>query len=199
VVAQDKHVKDLNQSVISMQEVLDSMAGMLGKRSDAQMKQIGKLTAQLDHMRETQSSDSSQQDANVQTLSSHVNEITTSVQSVVTKLDQVKTSLSSRLDDQAARLAEQERRLTETANNSVSSQRLNQELFATVQQLTQLTTALGQLKDVVNTIGATLGEKVDEHEGQLAGLVHQVHQLQSSSPQSSTPPQTGKALGPERK
>ncbi len=119
VVAQDKHVKDLNQSVISMREGLDSMAGMLGKRSNEQMKQIGKLTAQLDQMRETQSSDSSQQDANVQTLSSHLNEITTSVQSVVTTLDQVKTSLSSRLDDQAARLAEQERRLTETANNNV--------------------------------------------------------------------------------
>jgi chromosome segregation ATPase len=199
VVVQDKHVKDLNQSVLSMREVLDSMAGILGKRSDEQMKQIGKLTAQLDQMRQTQSTESSQQDANVQTLSSHVNEVTTSVQSVVTTLDQVKTSLSSRLDDQVARLAEQERRLTETANNSVSSQRLNQELFANVQQLNQLTTALGQLKNVVNNIGATLGEKVDEHEGQLTALAQQVRQLQSSSsssPQSSTPPQTGKASNP---
>jgi DNA repair exonuclease SbcCD ATPase subunit len=202
VVAQDKHVKDLNQSVLSMREVLDSMAGMLGKRSDEQMKQIGKLTVQLGQMRQTQSTELSQQDTNLQTLSSHLHEITTSVQSVVTTLDQVSTSLSSRLDDQVARLAEQERRLTETANNSVSSQRLNQELFANVQQLNQLTTALGQLKDVVNNIGATLGEKVDEHEGQLAGLAQQVRQLQSSSsssPQSSTPPQIGKALGPERK
>jgi len=199
VAAQDKHVKELNQSVISMREVLDSMAGMLGKRSDDQMRQIGKLTAQLDHMKQEQSSESVEQGANLQTLSSHVNEITTSVQSVVTTLDQVKTSLSSRLDVQATRLAEQERRLTETANNSVSSQRLNQELFANVQQLNQLTTALGQLKDVVNNIGTTLGEKVDEHEGQLAGLAQQVRQLQSSSsssPKSSTPPQTGKALNP---
>jgi len=63
VVAQDKHVKDLNQSVLSMREVLDSMAGMLGKRSDEQMKQIGKLTVQLaglaQQVRQLQSSSSS--------------------------------------------------------------------------------------------------------------------------------------------
>lgn len=188
LVVQDEHVKDLNQSVVSMREVLDSMAGMLGKRSDDQMRQIGKLTAQLNQMKQEQSAESAEQNTNLQTLSSHVNEITTSVQSVVTTLDQVKTSLSSRLDDQVARLAEQERRLTETANNSVSSQRLNQELFANVQQLNQLTTALGQLKGVVNNIGVKLGKKVDEHEGQLAGLAQQVRQLQSSSsPPPSTP------------
>jgi len=142
----------------------------------------------LDQMNQVQSPGSTQLETNVQALSSHLNEITTSVQSVVTTLDQVNTSLSSRLDDQVARLAEQERRLTETANNSVSSQRLNQELFANVQQLNQLTTALGQLKGVVNTIGVKLGKKVDEHEGQLAGLAQQVRQLQSSSsPTTSTP------------
>ena len=188
VGAQDKHVKDLNQSVLSMREVLDSMAGMLGKRSDEQMKQIVKLTAQLNQMRQTQSAESAEENTNLQTLSSHVNKITTSVQSVVTTLDQVNTSLSSRLDDQVARLAEQERRLTETANNSVSSQRLNQELFANVQQLNQLTMALGQLKGVVNNIGVKLGKKVDEHEGQLAGLAQQVRQLQSSSSPTTSMP-----------
>ena len=188
VAAQDKHVKDLNQSVVNMREVLDSMAGMLGKRSDVQMQQIGTLTAQLDQMKQVQSPGSTQLETNVQALSSHLNEVTTSVQSVVTTLDQVKTSLSSRLDDQVARLAEQERRLTETANNSVSSQRLNQELFANVQQLNQLTTALGQLKGVVNNIGTKLGNKVDEHEGQLAELAQQVRQLQSSSSPTTSAP-----------
>lgn len=179
VAAQETHVKELNQSVVSMREVLDSMAGMLGKRSDDQMQQIGKLVAQLDQIKQSQSSESTQLDTNVQTLSSHLNEVTTSVQSVVATLDQVKTSLSSRLDDQAARLAEQDRRLAETANSSVSPQQLNQELQANVEHLNQLTTALGQLKGVVNSIGTKLGEKIDDHEGQLAKLAQRVQTLQS--------------------
>lgn len=180
LAGQDQHVKDLNQSVVTMREVLDSMAGMLGKRGDDQMQQIGKLAAQLDQVKQEQSSGISQKDINMQTLSAHLNEVTTSVQSVVSTLDQVKTSLSSRLDQQAARLAEQEQRLTQTTGSSVSSQKLNEELQGNVQHLNQLSTAMGQLKTVVNNIGTTLGKKVDEHEGKLAGLAQQVQQLQSS-------------------
>lgn len=180
LAGQDQHVKDLNQSVVTMRGVLDSMAGMLGKRSDDQMQQIGKLAAQLEQVEQMQSSGSAQKDGNVQALSAHMKEVTTSVQSVVTALDQVKTSLSSRLDQQAVRLAEHEQRLTQTTGSSVSTQKLNEELQGNVQHLNQLTTAMGQLKTVVNNIGTTLGKKVDEHEGKLAGLAQQVQQLQSS-------------------
>ncbi len=48
MAAQDQYVKDLNQSVASTREVLDSIAGLLGKRSDDQMQQVGKLLAELD-------------------------------------------------------------------------------------------------------------------------------------------------------
>ncbi len=180
LAGQDQHVKDLNQSVVTMRGVLDSMAGMLGKRSDDQMQHIGKLAAQLDQLKQEQSSVVTQKDSNVQTLSAHLNEVTTSVHSVVSTLDQVKTSLSSRLDQQAARLAEQEQRLTQNTGSSVSTQKLNEELQSNVQHLNQLSTAMGQLKTVVNNIGTTLGKKVDEHEGKLAGLAQQVQQLQSS-------------------
>ena len=187
LASQDQHVKDLNQTVVTMREVLDSMAGMLGKRSDDQMQQVGKLTAQLDQMQQAQSSAITQKDTNVQALSTHLNEVTTSVQSVVSTLDQVKTALSSRLDQQAARLAEQEQRLTQATGRSVSTQKLNEELQANVQHLNQLTTAMGQLKAVVNNIGTKLGKKVDEHESQLAGLAQRVQQLQSSRSSPSKP------------
>ena len=180
VASQDTHIQDLNQTVVSMREVLDSMAGMLGKRSDDQMQQMGKLAAQLEQVQKAKSQNTSQQDANLQALSSHVNEVTASVQSVVTALDQLKSSLSSRLDAQAAKLAEQERRITETANSSVSSQTVNQELQSNVEYLNQLNSSLAQLKEVVNTIGTKLGKKVDEHESQIAGLSQRVQQLQSS-------------------
>ncbi len=202
MAGQDQHVKDLNQSVVSMREVLDSMAGMLGKRSDDQMQQVGKLAAQLDQIQKAQSSETSQLGANVQALSSHLQEVTTSMQSLVATLEQVKTSLSSRLDQQAAQLAEQEQRLAQAATDSISSQKLNEELQANVQQLNQLTTAMGQLKAVVNNIGTKLGEKVDEHEALLAGLAQRVQQLQSSggaTPSKAQAPvssQPGKAVKP---
>lgn len=188
VAAQDKHVKALNQSVVSMREVLDSMAGMLGKRSDDQMQQVGKLSAQLDQIRQVQSSGSGQLESNVQVLSSHLNEVTTSVKSVVATLNQVKTSLTARLDAQATRLAEQEQRLSQTAKSAVSPQQVNQELQANVEHLNQLTAALGQLKGVVNNIGTTLGQKIDEHEGQLAGLAQRMQQLQPSANTSPSKP-----------
>ena len=144
------------------------------------MQQMGKLAAQLEQVQKAKSQNTSQQDANLQALSSHVNEVTASVQSVVTALDQLKSSLSSRLDAQAAKLAEQERRITETANSSVSSQTVNQELQSNVEYLNQLNSSLAQLKEVVNTIGTKLGKKVDEHESQIAGLSQRVQQLQSS-------------------
>lgn len=187
LASQEQHVKDLNQSVVTMREVLDSMAGMLGKRSDEQMQQVGKLAVQLDQMKQAQSSDISQKDANVQALSAHLNEVTTSLQSVVSTLDQVKTALSSRLDRQAARLAEQEQRLSQSTGSSVSTQKLNEELQANVQHLNQLTTAMGQLKGVVNDIGTKLGKKVDEHASQIAGLAQRVQQLQSSRSSTVTP------------
>lgn len=186
LAGQDQHVKGLNQSVVTMREVLDSMAGMLGKRSDDQMQQIGKLTAQLDQVKQG-ASGASQHDANVQALSTHLNEVTTSVQSVVSTLDQVKTSLSLRLDQQAARLAEQEERLTQNTGSAVSTQKLNEELQANVQHLNQLTAAMGQLKGIVNNIGTKLGKKVDEHESQLAGLTQRVQQLQSTGGSTATP------------
>ena len=184
MAAQDQYVKDLNQSVASTREVLDSIAGLLGKRSDDQMQQVGKLLAELDQMKQTQSSVLSQQDTNVQTLSKHLQEVTGSVQSVVKSLDQVKTTLTSRLDQQNIRLGEQEQRLMETANRSVSSKDVNQELKANVQYVNDLKESLRQLQNVVRDISSRLGGKVDEHaekvNQELASNVQYMNQLRES-------------------
>ena len=187
VATQETHVQDLRQSVVSMREVLDSMTGMLGNRSDHQMQQIWKLAEEFDQMEQAQSMESSRLDTNAKALSSYLDEVVTSVQAVVDTFDQVKISLSSRLDTQANHLAEQERRLTETDNRSLLSQQVNQELQANVQHLNQLTTAVEQIKEVVNTIGTTLGQTIDNHEEQLTSLAQHVQQLRSSFPPSSSP------------
>ena len=67
---------------------------------------------------------------------------------------------------------------------------------ANVDHLNQLTTALGQLKDVVNNIGTKLGKKIDDHEGQLAGLAQRVQQLQSASTAKATPKKSQKPSKP---
>ena len=173
MAAQDQYVKDLNQSVASTREVLDSIAGLLGKRSDDQMQQVGKLLADL-----------SRQDTNVQILSKHLQEVTGSVQSIVKSLDQVKTALTSRLDQQNVRLGEQEQRLIETANRSVSSKDVNQELKANVQYVNELKESLRQLQNVVRDISSRLGGKVDEHaekvNKELASNVRYMNQLRES-------------------
>ena len=163
-----------------MREVLDSMAAMLGKRSDDQMQRVGKLLAELEQVRQGQSSVSSQQDTNIQVLSTHVKEVTGSVQSAVQSLNQIKTTLTSRLDQQNARLEEQDQRLTEATRSAVFSDKVNQELAANVQDMNRLKEALKQLKNVVNAIGGKLGEKVDEHESQLARLKKKMQQASAS-------------------
>ena len=177
---QNQYVNDLNQSVVSAREVLDSMATMLGKRSDDQMQHVGKLSAQFEQMKQKQSSVLLRQDVNVQTLSKHLKEVTASLQSVVKSLAQVKTTLTSRLDQQNTRLEEQDQRLTETANHSVSPEKVNQELIANVQYMNQLQESLRQLQNVVHEIGSKLGGKVDGHESQLARLKQQIQQSSAS-------------------
>jgi len=177
---QDQRLESLGQSVTSMREVLDSMAAMLGKRSDDQMQRVGKLLAQLEQVKQGQSSVFSQQDTNIQALSTHVKEVTGSVQSAVKSLNQIKTALTSRLDQQNMRLEEQDQRLTEATRSSVSSGKVNQELAANVQDMNQLKEALKQLKNVVNAIGGKLGGKIDEHESQLARLKKQMQQASRS-------------------
>ena len=177
---QNQYVNDLNQSGVSAREVLDSMATMLGKRSDDQMQHVGKLSAQFEQMKQKQSSVLLRQDVNVKTLSKHLKEVTASLQSVVKSLAQVKTTLTSRLDQQNTRLEEQDQRLTETANHSVSPEKVNQELIANVQYMNQLQESLRQLQNVVHEIGSKLGGKVDGHESQLARLKQQIQQSSAS-------------------
>ena len=49
-----------------------------------------------------------------------------------------------------------------------------------VQDMNRLKEALKQLKNVVNAIGGKLGEKVDEHESQLARLKKKMQQASAS-------------------
>ena len=92
----------------------------------------------------------------------------------------MRTILTSRLDQQDVRLEEEDQRLTDTANSSVSSEKVNRELTANVQYMNELRESLRQLKNVVYEISSKLGGKVDGHESQLARLKKQMQKSLAS-------------------
>lgn len=164
---QAKHVQELSQAVAGMREVLDSMAGMLGNRTDQHMNQLGQLTARLAQMEKDQAAEAAKQATNTQAVSTHLNEVTASVQSVGQSFEQFKNLMSSKLKEQANRIESQARKLSKSAGSSAAVSNLQQGLKANVTQLNELTKSVAQLKEVVRAMGEKLGSKVDAHESQL--------------------------------
>ena len=165
--AQSKHVQELGEAVAGMREVLDSMAGMLGNRTDQHMNQLGKLTARLEQLEKEQSTKAAKQASNTQAVSTHLNEVTASVQSIGESFEQFKDLVSTRLNEQADRLQRQAQQVTKSAAASSDVANLEQRLKGNVTQLNDLTTSVAQLKDAVRAMGEKLGSKVDAHEAQL--------------------------------
>ena len=164
---QAKHVQELGQAVAGMREALDSMAGMLGNRTDQHMNQLGQLTARLAQMEKEQAAEAAKQGTNTQAVSTHLNEVTASVQSVGQSFEQFKNLMSSKLKEQANRIESQARQLSKSTGSSAAVSNLQQGLKANVTQLNELTKTVAQLKDVVRAMGEKLGSKVDAHESQL--------------------------------
>ncbi len=179
---QAKHVQELSQSVAGMREVLDSMANMLGNRTDQHMNQLGQLTARLAQMEKDQSAEAAKQATNTQAVSTHLNEVTSSVQSVGQSFEQFKNLMSTKLKEQANRIESQARQLSKTTGSSAAVSNLQQGLKANVTQLNELTKSVAQLKEVVRSMGEKLGSKVDAHESQLIEVEQALKTFKSSKP-----------------
>ena len=164
---QAKHVRELSESVAGMREVLDSMAGMLGNRTDQHMNQLGQLTARMAQMEKEQAAEATKQATNTQAVSTHLNEVTASVQSVGQSFEQFKNLMSTKLKEQADRIEAQVRQVSKSAGSSAAVSNLQQGLKANVTHLNELTKSIAQLKEVVRAMGEKLGSKVDAHESQL--------------------------------
>ena len=183
--AQAKHVRELNEAVAGMREVLDSMAGMLGNRTDQHMNQLGQLTARLAQMEKDQTVEAAKQATNTQAVSSHLNEVTASVQSVGQSFEQFKNLMSTKLKEQAGRLDAQSRQVSKSMKSSAAVSNLHDGLRANVTQLNELTKSVAQLKEVVGAMGEKLGSKVDAHESQLIEVEQALKKFKASA--DSTP------------
>ena len=165
--AQAKHVDELNDAVAGIREVLDSMAGLLGNRTDQHMNQLGRLTARMEQLEKKQSTEAAKQASNTQAVSTHLNEVTASVKSMGESFEQFKDLVSTRLNEQANRLQTQENQVSKSTASSSDVTGFQQRLKANVTQLNELTKSVAQLKDAVRGMGEKLGAKVDAHEDQL--------------------------------
>ena len=168
VEAQAKHVRELGEAIAGMREVMGSMAGTLGNRTDQHMNQLGQLTARLEELEKKQSSEAAKQASNTQAVSTHLNEVTASVQSIGQSFEQFKGLVSTRFNEQTTRLqaqAKQTAKALEASSPAIAN--LKQDLEARGTQLNELTKSVVQLKGVVETMGKKLGSKVDAHESQL--------------------------------
>ncbi|MEC4674519.1 MAG: hypothetical protein VST68_10055 [Nitrospirota bacterium] len=177
IQGQDAHVQELGQSVKSFRDVLTTVTERLGKRSDEQLQIVGQLTARMDRLEKDQVAEGGKQIEDTQTISEHLAELTSSVQSTQQGLEQVKTALSAQLQEQMGRIDDHERRLADTGPDVGALESLQQEVQDNAAHLNQVTDSLGQLKDVFNTIGTKLGERVDSHDSQLTTLSQQVQSL----------------------
>ena len=182
---QAKHVQELSQAVAGMREVLDSMAGMLGNRTDQHMNQLGQLTARLAQMERDQAAEAAKQATNTQAVSTHLNEVTASVQSVGQSFEQFKNLVSSKLKEQANRIESQARQVSKSTGSSAAVSNLQEGLKANVTQLNELTKSVAQLKEVVRAMGEKLGSKVDAHESQLIEVEQALKKFKS--PAAPTP------------
>ena len=188
---QAKHVRELSQSVAGMREVLDSMASMLGNRTDQHMNQLGQLTARLAQMEKDQAAEAAKQATNTQAVSTHLNEVTASVQSVGQSFEQFKNLVSAKLKDQTNRIESQARQLSKsTGAPAAAVSNLQEGLKANVSQLNELTKSVAQLKEVFRSMGEKLGSKVDAHESQLIEVEQALKTF--TSPAGPTPSKSKK-------
>lgn len=192
LATQAKHVQELSAAVAGMREVLDSMAGMLGNRTDQHMNQLGQLTARMAQLDKELSAETAKQSSNTQAVSTHLNEVTASVQSVGQAFEQFKNTVTTRLNEQAMQLEAQVRQASKSTRASSAVPSLQKGLKANVTQLNQLTKSVAQLKEVIRGMGKKLGSKVDAHESQLIEVEQALKKFQQPAPSKSPSPQTKK-------
>ena len=178
IQGQEAKVQEFGQSVKSFRDVLNTITDQLGKRSDEQLQIVGQLTARMDRLEKDRVEEGGKQVGDVRAISAHLTELTSSIQSTQQGLEKVKNTLSGQLQEQMRRIDDHERRLAaNTGPEEGALDSLRQEVQDNATHLNQVTNSLSQLKDVFNTIGTKLGDRVDKHDSQLATLTQQVQSL----------------------
>ena len=155
------HLSEINANLTKVQsqgQVTEQLRSRLHELETHQSGLVGKI------------------DSDAQVTNTHMQDVNNSINSVAQALENVSAKLNGRIDDQEQRLNRAMttfQRVQGTADTSQNN----------VAHLNQLTETVNQLREVVNTIGTKLGERVDQHEDRLGQLAQRVNRLQGAKQQ----------------
>ncbi|MDR4494019.1 MAG: hypothetical protein AB7P17_04575 [Nitrospirales bacterium] len=178
---QEDTLKKFQQTAQQFDQLQQKTAGQVAEMKTAvnmtdQLRQsIEEISKRLQDLEIHQSGLVGKLDSDAQNTNTHLKEVNKSIESVAQALESVSHKLNTRMEDQ-------EQRLNRAMTNFQKVQGVAEGSQANLNHLNQLTETVNQLRDVVNTIGTKLGERVDEHEDRLGQLAQHVNRLQGTKP-----------------
>jgi chromosome segregation ATPase len=176
---QEKTVATLNQAIQQFQHLKDETQGQIRQMQTAsqltdQLRQsVEQINSRLQNFETHQSGLVGKLDSDAQTTTTHLQEVTNGIQSIAQALKNVSAKLNTRI-------ANQEQQLNRALTTFQSVQGSADAAQTNVRHLNELTETMNQLREVINTIGTKLGERVDKHEDRLGQLAQRVNFLQGT-------------------
>jgi chromosome segregation ATPase len=167
----------LNQTVQQFQQLKQDTQGQIqqmqsaGQVTDQLRKTVEQIRSRLHDLEIHQSGLVGKLDSDAQVTNTHMQEVNSGINSVAQALENVSAKLNGRIDDQEQRLNRAMTTFQRVQGAADTSQN-------NVAHLNKLTETVNQLREVVNTIGTKLGERVDQHEDRLGQLAQRVNRLQ---------------------
>lgn len=155
---QKQQVQIVNQLTDQLNQTVDRIGSRLNDLETHESGLVGKI------------------DSDTQMTNTHLKEVNSGIQSVAQALENVSSKLNARIENQEQRLNRAMTAFQQVQGTADTSQ-------TNLTHLNQLTETVNKLRDVINTIGTKLGERVDQHEDRLGQLAQRVNRFQSLKPQ----------------
>ena len=176
---QEKTVATLNQAIQQFEHFNDETQGQIrqmqtaSQLTDELRQSVEQINSRLQDFEIHQSGLVGKLDSDAQTTTTHLQEVNNGIQSVAQALKKVSAKLNTRI-------ANQEQQLNRALTTFQSVQGSADAAQTNVRHLNELTETMNQLREVINTIGTKLGERVDKHEDRLGQLAQRVNFLQGT-------------------
>jgi chromosome segregation ATPase len=172
---QEETSQALNQTVQQFQQLKRDTQDQ-AQQVQAASQTVENIRSGLHDLETHQSGLVAKLDSDTQMTNTHLQEVNDGIQSVAQALENVSSKLN-------ARIADQEQRLNRAMTSFQRVQGTADTSQTNLTHLNQLTETVNKLRDVINTIGTKLGERVDQHEDRLGQLAQRVNRLQSPKQQ----------------
>lgn len=169
----------LTQSMVKLQEALAKTGSTLGKQVENQVKELKSQVKELDstthrlaQLEQHQKTLSDKLETDTQALRGYLEkDVQSSIRSVVEELHRVNQSLSVRLQEQERQFGQS------TSHVQESLTQIKGDVNANVGHMNELTRTVGQLREVVASIGTKMGKRVDKHDEILSRLVKDLENM----------------------